>query len=99
MLAVIQQSRQSWRAIQRETDDDREWVPNPHQTGVTPGARVNQPMIAAWHEFLDEAECLLQGEKLIPFWRGGELGVNLKRVFLEWLRRKIERGDIVVRRY
>ncbi len=41
-------------------------------------------MIEDWHVFLDEADALLDGRKLIPFWRGdGSQGVNLQRVFLE----------------
>ena len=41
-------------------------------------------MVAGWHDFLNEAEALLLGEKLVPFWRGdGAKGVNLKRAFDE----------------
>ena len=41
-------------------------------------------MIDDWHVFLDEAGALLDGKKLIPFWRGSDpKGVNLRRVFLE----------------
>lgn len=82
--AVIRHSRLSWLAIQEESDDDREWVPNPRQSGVIPGVRVSQEMISGWHTFLDEAEQLLRGEKLVPHWRlKGEYGINLKRVFTE----------------
>jgi hypothetical protein len=35
-------------------------------------------MVAAWRHFLDEAEDVLNGKKLLPFWRGaGGKGVNL----------------------
>ncbi len=85
--AMIEQSRQSWKRILAENDDDREWLPNPNQTGVLPNVRVQQEMIDAWHEFLDEMELLLQGKRLIPFWRGDQesqaRGVNLRRVFTE----------------
>ncbi|MGE4004167.1 MAG: hypothetical protein AB7I48_28630, partial [Planctomycetaceae bacterium] len=56
------------------------------------GVRIEPAMVDSWQEFLNEAEALLQGKKLIPFWRGntnrhsakGELrGVNLRRVFTE----------------
>jgi len=41
-------------------------------------------MVDAWLETLDEAEQVLQGKKLIPFWRGeSERGVNLRRAFTE----------------
>ncbi|WP_339911559.1 hypothetical protein [Symmachiella dynata] len=85
--AMIEQSRQSWKRILAEKDDDREWLPNPNQSGVLPNVRVRQEMIDAWHEFLDEMELLLQGKRLIPFWRGDQesqaRGVNLHRVFTE----------------
>jgi hypothetical protein len=90
---MIRQSRASWTRILAETDDDREWIPNPTQTGVIPGVRINQEMIDSWHSFLDECENLLAGDKLVPFWRGYKekpeealvagRGVNLRRVFFE----------------
>jgi hypothetical protein len=42
-------------------------------------------MIDAWRETLDEAEQVIQGKKLIPFWRGEPdgRGVNLRRAFTE----------------
>ena len=82
--SVIDHSRQSWKAIQAETDDDREWIPNSKQTGIIPNVRVTAEMIAGWHEFLDEAEQMLSGKKLIPHWRfNAQHGINLRRVFLE----------------
>ncbi|MFO0900486.1 MAG: hypothetical protein U0836_23900 [Pirellulales bacterium] len=84
LQAVIEQSRQSWQAIEAETDDEREWVPNERQQGVIPGIRVTRPIIDGWRQFLDEADQLLAGKKLVPHWRGVQgSGVNLRRVFLE----------------
>jgi hypothetical protein len=85
LLAVIEQSRLSWKAIDAETDDDREWIPNPNQkNAVLPNAVVTVEMVDGWRAVLDEFESILQGEKLIPFWRGNDSrGVNLKRVFFE----------------
>jgi hypothetical protein len=68
--SMIDLSRESWKLIQAETDDDHEWLPNPEQTGVILNVRVRQEMIDGWHEFLNEMEHLLKGTKLIPFWRG-----------------------------
>jgi hypothetical protein len=80
---TIALSRESWQAIEAERDDDREWIPNPHQTNrfadVLP---VTAERIAAWHQVLDQAEAILDGEKLIPHWRFNQ-GVNLRRVFEE----------------
>jgi hypothetical protein len=73
-----------WTFILKETDDDNEWIPNPKQTGVL-GIRLTQEMIDTWRETLREAEQVIKGKKLIPFWRGegNERGVNLRRVFTE----------------
>ncbi|WP_253274551.1 hypothetical protein [Nostoc sp. PCC 7107] len=77
-------SRQSWKLILAETDNDREWLPNPQQKGVIPNAVVTQPMIDSWLTFLDEADTLLTGKKLIPFWRKREVrGINLNKVFTQ----------------
>jgi hypothetical protein len=82
--AMIAQSREMWKHVQAETDDDHEWIPNPRQTGPIPGLRVTQERIASWLRFLDELEALLAGKKLMPFWRANDgRGVNLRRVFLE----------------
>lgn len=80
---VIALSRETWKQIQAETDNDREWLPGPKQDGVL-GVKVTPEIVTGWHEFLDESELLLQGKKLIPFWRSSDQrGVNLRKVFLE----------------
>jgi hypothetical protein len=82
--AGMVQAKEMWKFILAETDDDNEWIPNPKQTGVV-GVKVTQEIVDAWRETLDEAELVLKGQKLIPFWRGtaSDRGVNLRRVFLE----------------
>jgi hypothetical protein len=83
--AMIGLSRESWQFYEQETDDDCEWIPNPRQQTMVPGVRVTDEMIGAWKEFLGEAEALLAGKVLAPFWRdpGGNRGINLRRVFVE----------------
>jgi hypothetical protein len=82
--AMIALSRESWKFILAETDDDHEWVPNPKQHSVMPGGAVTDAMVKGWMEFLDEAQAIFEGEKLIPFWRRRDSrGVNLRRVFTE----------------
>jgi hypothetical protein len=85
LLAVAEQSRLSWAAILAETDDEREWIPNPSQKNpAIPNALVTQEMVDGWLAMLDELEAILEGDKLVPFWRGGETrGINMERVFLE----------------
>jgi hypothetical protein len=75
---MIALSRQSWQAINAETDDDREWIPNAHQT--SPFLVVDAERIAAWYQVLDEADAILDGKKLVPHWRFQQ-GFNLRRVF------------------
>ncbi len=83
LLQTVALSRAAWAAWLAETDDDREWIPNPRQTGILPGMRVTEDMIPAWMDFLDEVEALLNGERLLPFWRGSEpMGVNLERFLM-----------------
>lgn len=94
--SVISLSRESWKLINSETDNDHEWLPNPEQTAVMGGMRVSLEMQRHWNAFLDEAEAILQGKKLLPFWRGieggimlfggelqanPELGINLRKIF------------------
>jgi hypothetical protein len=95
LLAMIQTSRESWKLILAETDDDQEWLPGPKQTGVLQ-IPVTQDFIDGWHGVLVEMEEVLEGRKLVPFWRdyqrfidrSGDTpeqgrGVNLKRFFDE----------------
>ncbi len=81
--AVVDLSRESWKYIQAEGDDEAEWIPSPKQkNGVLPGALVSQQTVDGWMDFLGEFEALLKGEKLIPHWRLAK-GINLRRVFTE----------------
>jgi hypothetical protein len=85
VMTTIEQSRLMWASIQAETDNDREWIPNPKQTSVVSRVRFSAEMVKGWTDFLDEAEKVMKGELLIPFWRGKDKtrGVNLYRVFHE----------------
>lgn len=74
---VIQLSRQSFSLIESETDDDREWIPNERQTSVLAELRVGRNMVTSWRRFLDEMELILQGKKLLPFWRGVRGGITI----------------------
>jgi hypothetical protein len=95
---VIALSRESWKRINLETDNDHEWLPNPKQTSVIGAMSVPLEMQQQWMACLNEAELILQGRKLLPFWRGSqssgfafdgsftpnpELGINLRKVFTE----------------
>jgi hypothetical protein len=97
METVIRLSRQSWKFIEAETDDDHEWVPGADQTSVMKGFNVGRDVISGWHEFLDEMESILQGRQLVPFWRGirggvfpggnfpqnPKIGINVRKIFTQ----------------
>ena len=72
-----------WKRVLAETDNDHEWIPGPKQKGAI-NIPVTQEMVDNWIVALDEAERILQGKKLLPFWRGKPTrGINLRKVFLE----------------
>ena len=84
LLEATVHARAMWALYDAETDDRAEWVPNPKQTAAFPRAVVDDDMRAVWLHVIDQGERLLEGEVLLPFWRGdGTRGVNVKRVFTE----------------
>jgi hypothetical protein len=85
LLEMIRLSRANWKAIRAETDNDREWLPGPQQTGANQltGLEVTETEVQAWHAVLDMAEDLLEGRKLLPHFRFADKGVNMKRFFEE----------------
>lgn len=83
LKAVLEYSRQMWQLVLAETDDDHEWIPNPKQQGEL-GLSVTQEIIDSWLLATSEGSQVLEGKRLVPFWRGNETrGVNLYRVFAE----------------
>ena len=98
LLGMIGHSRAMWELILAEEDvtaagaeeaPRREWIPGPGQRSST-GLVMTRERVDGWLDFLTEAEALLNGEKLVPFWRtypegaqDAPNGVNLKRVFEE----------------
>jgi hypothetical protein len=83
--AMLPQAKEMWKHYLAETDDEHEWIPNPKQTGVM-RVQVSQEMVDTWLATLDELEQVLQGKRLVPFWRGqenGERGVNVRKIFTE----------------
>ncbi len=79
---VVALSRESWRNILAETDDEAEWIPSPRQKNGVIGIPVTQETVDGWMLFLAELDAVLKGEKLVPHWRLAR-GINLRRVFLE----------------
>jgi len=83
LKSVISLSRESWKSILAETDNDREWIPNPKQLSVIPQARVTDEMVKSWLKSLDEISTILDGKKNIPFWRDDKLSLDFARIFTE----------------
>lgn len=65
MVQMCEFSRETWRFIQAETDNDHEWAPNPRQQGLL-GAAVRAETIQTWLRMIDEVDALFSGRKVIP---------------------------------
>ncbi len=70
--SVLQLSRETWKRIREETDNDREWLPGPTQNSIILGNQLGGQMGANWEKVLDRLEAIVQGKELLPFWRGVE---------------------------
>ncbi|MGO4449584.1 hypothetical protein AB4Y96_11700 [Phyllobacterium sp. TAF24] len=78
---VIVLNRETWALIDKETDDDHEWLPGPKQkSGVLPSFDVTPERIQAWLAVLSQFEAALDGKILVPHWRFDK-GINLAKVF------------------
>lgn len=85
LLEMIRLSREDWKAIRAETDNDREWLPGPQQKGANPltGLEVGEEQVQAWLATLTMAEDLLEGRTLLPHFRIADKGINMKHFFEE----------------
>jgi hypothetical protein len=82
-LAMIAENRRFWAAVAKETDNDREWIPNDRQASAL-GITLPPGTGDTWQGVLADGEALLQGRLLIPYWRGAAgQGLNLSRMFDE----------------
>lgn len=80
-LAMVADNRRFWDAVAKETDNDREWLPNDSQTAAL-GIDLPKGTGTRWLGFLSDFEAVLKGEKLLPFWRlGPDAGVNVAKLF------------------
>ncbi len=66
--AMISENQAFWSQVMTETDNDREWLPNPDQVSAF-GVEVTEEMADGWQEVLGEIEAVLEGEALVPYWR------------------------------
>lgn len=83
LKAVVALSRETWAAVLAETDDDREWLPAPHQKNrAVTALAVGEEQVKGWLAALDEFDAVLDGRKLVPHWRH-QLGFDLRQVLEE----------------
>jgi len=78
LLAMTAHNRNFWTLMDQETDNDNEWIPNANQQAAL-GIEVPIGTGDAWQAILSDAEKMLNGELLIPFWRYAPgHGINIK---------------------
>lgn len=80
---MVAHSRAMWKFVLAETDDEHELIPAPGQHGVIPRVQFTREQVDAWERVLQEFEAILDGKKLVPFWRNDPRGVDVRMVFLE----------------
>jgi len=88
-LAMVEANKNFWSRVEVETDNDREWIPNANQTSAF-GVNVSSEMALRWQDVLTDVDDILQGRKLVPFWRVDNprdattgYGLNFKKIFMD----------------
>jgi len=71
--SMISHNRNFWDEVMEETDNEREWLPNPTQQSAF-GIEVNEELAESWQKVLAEMSAVLEGDALIPYWRVPNLG-------------------------
>ena len=82
--SMIALSRESWKSILAETDNDHEWVPNPTPAERVAGRRGQRQHGRCLDDLPRRGRGDPAGEEARPLLaHGEERGVNLRRVFTE----------------
>lgn len=77
LLGMIEDNQVFWARLDQEQDNEMEWIPNATQTSALP-IPFPPELGATWQTVLADAEDLLNGDQLLPFWRtGDDVGINL----------------------
>ena len=63
--AMIAQNGVFWAALDLETDNEKEWIPNARQTSALPVV-IDEGVAAAWQAILTDAAAVLEGRLLVP---------------------------------
>lgn len=80
LLTLTRLSRENLAAIQVETDNNNELLPNPSQTAAVGRMGITAEQLDAWLATLDTLEQLLEGKLLLPHWRF-DRGFDLRAYF------------------
>ena len=84
---LLQQIGLCLDSLEKEKDDDHEWLAGPGQTGAFPAIALNKAAVKNWRSLLQHLNAMLAGEELLPLVRDypdwGTHGANVRRVFLE----------------
>jgi hypothetical protein len=84
LLEAVALSRETFRLINAERDNDNEWLSNPRQKSPfadsMPDLVMTPERAMAWMRVLDTAEAMLEGRLLVPHWRFKQ-GVDMKAFF------------------
>ena len=83
LQSMITENKTFWATVAKETDNEREWIPNDNQTAAL-GFKLAKGTGAAWQAVLADVEALLNGDLLIEYWRISPAGgVNVKKLFMD----------------
>lgn len=82
-LQMIADNKRFWRALEAETDDVNEWIPNASQTAAL-GFSLPAETASSWQSILSDGEAILNGELLITYWRIAPAGgLNVEKLFMD----------------
>ena len=82
-LAMVADNRLFWARVALEKDNAHEWLPNDAQVSAF-GISLPQGTGPRWLAVLSDAEGILKGELLVPYWRvAGSAGLNVGRMFTD----------------
>ena len=74
ILAGVAESRLCRAAALAETDDDREWLPNPRQKNYAMPLEVDDALYTTWAQVLDDVDKLVRDEEAISVTELAQLG-------------------------
>lgn len=80
-LRAIEESRTLRAALLAETDDDREWIPNPTQQNNAFPLLLDDQVFTSWAALLTQLDELLHGKTLLAVHRRNALGDLLPPTF------------------